>query len=145
MMNLLKRPTRLSPLTPNWESLLPPGREALLQGLGRQGHDFLCAADQNLDQLEERLWRSDHELFRPMREQAAQQKADGGAGVGGPLLDQLQANARGKVITELEQRRNKVGGAARERIERVTACLQTHHERLDYGTAKQKGELLTKP
>ena len=31
-------------------------------------------------------------------------------------------------------------GAARATVERETAYLQTHRERLDYGTAKKKGE-----
>ena len=77
MIDLLETPTRPSTLTPNWESLLPTGREALLQGLGQQLHDSLCAADQNLGHLEEQLLRGGHELFRQMLAKAAQQKADG--------------------------------------------------------------------
>ena len=59
-----------------------------------------------------------------------------------PLLDQLQADASCEVITELEQLRERVEGAAREVVERETAYLQTHRERLDYGTAKKQGEPL---
>ena len=42
----------------------------------------------------------------------------------------------------MEQLREWVEGAARATIERATAHLQTHRERLDYGTAKKKGEPL---
>jgi hypothetical protein len=59
-----------------------------------------------------------------------------------PLLDKLQADASCAVITELEQLRERVEGAARETVERETAYLQTHRGRLDYGTAKQQGEPL---
>lgn len=59
-----------------------------------------------------------------------------------PLLDKLQADESCEVITELEQLRERVEGAARETLARETAYLQTHHERLDYGTAKKKGEPL---
>lgn len=78
MIDLLETPTHAPTLAPNWERLLPAGREALLQGLGRQLHDSLCAADQNLGHLEEELLRGGHELFRQMLEKAAQQKADSG-------------------------------------------------------------------
>lgn len=59
-----------------------------------------------------------------------------------PLLDKLQADASCEVITELEQLRERVEGAARATVERETAYLQTHRERLDYVTAKKKGEPL---
>jgi hypothetical protein len=52
-----------------------------------------------------------------------------------PLLDKLQADASCEVISELEQLRDRVEGAARATVERETAYLQTHRERLDYGTA----------
>jgi hypothetical protein len=55
-------------------------------------------------------------------------------------LDKLQADDSCQVITELEQLREHVEGAAREKVERETAYLQTHRQRLDYGTAKRKGE-----
>ena len=64
-------PTATTP----WENFRPAGREALLQGLGRQLHRSLGAADQNLGHLEEQLLRGGQELFRPMLEKAAQQKA----------------------------------------------------------------------
>jgi hypothetical protein len=57
-----------------------------------------------------------------------------------PLLDKLQADASCEVITKLEQLREQVEGTARATVERERACLQTHRERLDYGTAKKKGE-----
>jgi hypothetical protein len=77
MTNLLEPPLLSHPSTFNPEFLLPTGREALLQGLGRQLHHSLCSADQNLGHLEEQLLRGGQELFRQMLEKAAQQKADG--------------------------------------------------------------------
>ena len=59
-----------------------------------------------------------------------------------PMLDKLQAGASCEVITELEQLRERVEGAARESVEREAAYLQTHRDRLDYGTAKEKGQPL---
>ena len=59
-----------------------------------------------------------------------------------PLLDKLQADASCEVITELAQLRERVEGAARATVERETAYLQTHRERLAYGTAKKQGEPL---
>lgn len=59
-----------------------------------------------------------------------------------PLLDKLQADESCAVITELEQLGEQVEGAARATLERETAYLQTHRQRLDYGTAKQKSEPL---
>lgn len=59
-----------------------------------------------------------------------------------PLLDQFQADRSCEVITELEQLRARVEGAARQQLERETAYLQTHRHRLDYGKAKQKGQPL---
>jgi len=77
MTKLLEPTLRSLPVTLHPESLLPAGREALLQGLGRQLHHSLGAADQNLGHLEEQLLRAGQELFRQMLEKAAQQKADG--------------------------------------------------------------------
>jgi hypothetical protein len=77
MLDLLVTPISSVTSTAPWENLLPPGREALLQGLGRQLHQSLCAADQNLGHLEEQLLRGGQELFRQRLEKAAQQKADG--------------------------------------------------------------------
>jgi hypothetical protein len=59
-----------------------------------------------------------------------------------PMLDKLQADASCEVITELEQLRERVEGAARETLAREAAYLQTHRDRLDYGKAKTKGEPL---
>jgi len=59
-----------------------------------------------------------------------------------PLLDKLQADASCEVITELEQLRERVEGAAQEKIQQEVAYLQTHRERLDYGMAKAQGEPL---
>lgn len=59
---------------------------------------------------------------------------------GQPLLAKLKADARCAVIIELEQLRDQVEDAARARVERETAYLQTHRDGLDYGSAQQKGE-----
>jgi len=59
-----------------------------------------------------------------------------------PMLAKLKADASCEVITELEQLRQRVEGAAREKVERERAYLETHRDRLDYGTAKQRGEPL---
>jgi len=77
MLDLLVTPISSVTSTAPWENLLPSGREALLQGLGRPLHQSLCAADQNLGHLEEELLRGGQELFRQRLEKAAQQKADG--------------------------------------------------------------------
>ena len=59
-----------------------------------------------------------------------------------PMLTKLKADASCGVITELEQLRERVEGAARKKVERERAYLETHRDRLDYGTAKQRGEPL---
>jgi hypothetical protein len=59
-----------------------------------------------------------------------------------PLLDKLQTDASCQVITELEHLRERVEGAAREKVEQEANYLQTHRDRLDYGTAQKKGEPL---
>ena len=71
---------------PEWESLLPAGREELLRGSARRIHRSVRAADQNLGHLEEELLHGGHELFRQMLEAAAQQKADAAP----PLCPQCQ-------------------------------------------------------
>ena len=70
-------PPLLTPTNSNsLEGLLPEERERLLLGLAGKLHHSLCAADENLDHLEEQLLRGGQEVFRQMLEKAAQQKAD---------------------------------------------------------------------
>jgi hypothetical protein len=126
--------------------------EAMRHGLGRAaevllvadgavwiwnlGSDRFPGARQRVDfyHVSQHLWSVAHTLH-PDDAAAARAWVQ-------PLLDKLQADASCEVITELEQLRERVEGAARETVERETAYLQTHRERLDYGTAKQKGEPL---
>ena len=59
-----------------------------------------------------------------------------------PMLEKLKADESCAVITELEQLRERLEGAARARVEQEKAYLETHRDRLDYGTAKKQGEPL---
>jgi hypothetical protein len=60
-----------------------------------------------------------------------------------PLLRKLKADQSCEVIGQLEQLITRLGqGAQRETLERETNYLRTHRNRLDYGTAKQRGEPL---
>jgi hypothetical protein len=126
--------------------------EAMRHGLGRAGEvlivadgavwiwnlagDRFAGARQRVDfyHVSQHLWSVAHTLH-PDDAAAARAWVQ-------PLLDKLQADASCEVITELEQLRERVEGAARETLVRETAYLQTHRERLDYGAAKKKGEPL---
>jgi hypothetical protein len=59
-----------------------------------------------------------------------------------PLLAKLKADDHCEVITELEQLQQRLEGAAREKVEKEVNYLQTNRERMDYGTAKERGEPL---
>ena len=59
-----------------------------------------------------------------------------------PLLSKLKAEESCAVITELEQLQGRLEGAAQERVQKEINYLQSHGERMDYGTAKKKGEPL---
>jgi len=59
-----------------------------------------------------------------------------------PLLAKLKADASCAVITELEQLQPRLESAARETVAKEINYLQTHRERMDYGTAKVRGEPL---
>lgn len=59
-----------------------------------------------------------------------------------PLLAKLKADGSCEVITELGQLRERLEGTAREQVDRELNYLQTHQQRLDYGTARQRGEPL---
>jgi hypothetical protein len=47
-----------------------------------------------------------------------------------------------EVISDLEQLRERLEGPVREQVEEEVNYLQTHRDRLDYGTARQRGEPL---
>lgn len=126
--------------------------EAMRHGLGRANQvlivadgavwiwnlagDRFAGARQRVDfyHVSEHLWSVAHTLH-PDDAAAARAWVQ-------PLLDKLQADESCQVITDLEQLRERVEGAAWEAVEREVAYLRTHRDRLDYGTAKTKGEPL---
>ena len=57
-----------------------------------------------------------------------------------PLLAKLKEDNSCAVITEVEQLRERLEGAARERVEKELNYLQANRDRMDYGTAHQRGE-----
>jgi hypothetical protein len=59
-----------------------------------------------------------------------------------PLLAKLKEEDSCEVITELEQLQPRLEGAAREKVEKEVNYLQTNRERMDYGTARERGEPL---
>ncbi|MBI5766634.1 MAG: ISKra4 family transposase [Verrucomicrobia bacterium] len=59
-----------------------------------------------------------------------------------PLLAKLKADEGCAVITELAQLRPRLEGAASAHLEREINYLQSNRQRLDYGTAKARGEPL---
>jgi hypothetical protein len=59
-----------------------------------------------------------------------------------PLLAKLKKDESCEVITELEQLRQRLEGAAGEKVEKEVNYLQANRERMDYGTAKKRGEPL---
>lgn len=59
-----------------------------------------------------------------------------------PLLAKLKADEGCPVITQLEQLRPRLEGEAGAQLAREIEYLKTHRERLDYGTAKARGEPL---
>jgi hypothetical protein len=126
--------------------------EAMRRGLGRANEVLIVAdgavwiwnlasdrfpgARQRVDfyHVSQHLWSVAHALH-PDEPTAARAWVE-------PMLDKLRADASCEVITELEQLRERVEGAARAAVEREAGYLKAHRERLDYGTAKQKGEPL---
>jgi hypothetical protein len=59
-----------------------------------------------------------------------------------PLLAKLKEDDSCEVIAELEQLQQRLEGAAREKVDKEVNYLQTNRERMDYGTAKERGEPL---
>src|SRR5271156_3447722 len=126
--------------------------EAMRHGLGR-AHEVLIVADraawiwnlagarfagarQRVDfyHVSQHLWAVAHALH-PDDEAAAK-------GWVQPMLDKLKENASCEVITNLEQLRQRLEGSVQEQVEKEVNYLQTHRDRLDYGTAHQRGEPL---
>ena len=59
-----------------------------------------------------------------------------------PLLAKLKVESSCEVISQVEQLRDSLQEAARERVEKELKYLQSNRERMDYGTAKERGEPL---
>ena len=126
--------------------------EAMRHGLGRANEvlivadgaawiwnlagDRFAGARQRVDfyHVSQHLWAVAHALH-PDDEAAAK-------GWVQPMLDKLKQDASCEVITDLEQLRQRLEGPLRERVEKEVNYLQTHRERMDYGTARQRGEPL---
>ena len=124
--------------------------EAMRRGLGRANEVLIVAdgavwiwnlagdrfpgARQRVDfyHVSQHLWTVAHTLH-PDDAAAAQDWVE-------PLLAKLQADASCEVITELEQLQERLEGAARETMRKEVNYLQSHRERMDYGTAKTKSE-----
>jgi hypothetical protein len=126
--------------------------EAMRHGLGRANEVLIVAdgavwiwnlagdrfkgARQRVDfyHVSEHLWSMAHTL--PPEDEAAAR-----AGVE-PLLAKLKEDGSCQVITELEQLQQRLEGAAREKVEKEVNYLQTNRERMDDGSAKERGEPL---
>ena len=59
-----------------------------------------------------------------------------------PLLAKLKADESCKVITKLEQLQRRLQGATQAKVQKELNYLQSHRERMDYWTAKKKGQPL---
>jgi len=57
-----------------------------------------------------------------------------------PMLEKLKQDATCGVITDWEQLRKRLEVAARERVEKEVHYLESHRDRLDYRTARSRGE-----
>lgn len=126
--------------------------EAMRRGLGRANEVLIVAdgavwiwnlagdrfpgARQRVDfyHVSQHLWAVAHTLH-PDDQTAAQAWVQ-------PLLAKLKADESCEVITELEQLQARLEGARSEAVQKEVNYLQSHRERMDYGTAKQKGEPL---
>ncbi len=126
--------------------------EAMRRGLGRANEVLIVAdgavwiwnlagdrfpgARQRVDfyHVSQHLWAVAHTLH-PEDPAAARAWVE-------PLLAKLKADESCEVITQLEQLQARLEGPSAEVVQKEVSCLQSHRERMDYGTAKQKGEPL---
>ena len=126
--------------------------EAMRHGLGRANEVLIVAdgalwiwnlagdrfpgARQRVDfyHVSQHLWTVAHTLY-PKEECAARAWVE-------PMLAKLKEDCSCEVITELEQLQERLEGAARQQVEKEVQYLQTHRERMDYGTARERGEPL---
>ncbi len=127
--------------------------EALRRGLGRANEVLIVAdgavwiwnlagdrfprARQRVDfyHVSQHLWAVARTLH-PDDEAAARAWVE-------PLLAKLKADESCDVITALEQLQARREGAAQERVQKEVNYLQSHRERLDYGTAKTTARRLS--
>ena len=98
--------------------------------------DRFAGARQRVDyyHVSQHLWAVAHALH-PDDETAAQAWVE-------PMLDKLKQDASCQVINDLEQLREQLEAPARQQVEKEVNYLQSHRERMDYGTAHQRGEPL---
>lgn len=126
--------------------------EAMRHGLGRANEvlivadgavwiwnlagDRFAGARQRVDfyHVSQHLWALAHSLH-PDDEVAAQAWVQ-------PMLDKLKQDSSCQVITELEQLRQRLESPVRQQVEKEINYLQTHRDRMDYATARQRGEPL---
>jgi hypothetical protein len=126
--------------------------EAMRRGLGRANEVLIVAdgavwiwnlagdrfpgARQRVDfyHVSQHLWAVAHTLH-PQEEAAARAWVE-------PLLAKLKADASCEVITELEQLQARLESSRAEAVQKEVNYLQSHRERMDYGTAKENGEPL---
>lgn len=125
--------------------------EAMRRGLGRANEVLIVAdgavwiwnlagdrfpgARQRVDfyHVSQHLWAVAHTLH-PEEPMAARAWVE-------PLLARLKADESCQVITELEQLQGRLRpGPPAEAVQREINYLQSHRERMDYGTAQQQGE-----
>jgi len=124
--------------------------EAMRHGLGR-AHEVLIIADgaawiwnlagdrfagarQRVDfyHVSQHLWAVAHALH-PDNQAAAKAWVE-------PMLEKLKRDAGCEVITDLEQLKSRLEGTTREQVEKEVNYLEAHRDRLDYGTARSRGE-----
>src|SRR3974390_972185 len=126
--------------------------QAMRHGLGRANQVLIVAdgavwiwnlagdrfpgARQRVDfyHVSQHLWAVAHTLY-PEDEPAARAWVE-------PLLAKLKADESCEVITELEQLQGRLEGVQAQAVQKELTYLQSHRQRMDYGTAQQKGEPL---
>ena len=126
--------------------------QAMRHGLGRANQVLIIAdgavwiwnlagerfpgARQRVDfyHVSQHLWAVAHTLH-PDDEVAARAWVE-------PMLAKLKADESCAVITELEQLQGQMEGAAAQTVRKEVNYLRSHRERMDYGSAKAKGEPL---
>jgi len=126
--------------------------EAMRHGLGRANQvliiadgaawiwnlagDRFAGARQRVDyyHVSQHLWAVAH-VLHPDDEAAAKAWVE-------PMLDKIKQDGSCQVITDLEQLRERLENPARQQVEKEINYLQTHRDRMDYGTAIQRNEPL---